>query len=288
MQPDGKIIVGGNFGAFNDVPQGNITRLNSDFSIDIAFNTNGIGFDTLLVPPAVRDIEIALAGKIVVAGNFTIFNGVARKKVARLNPDGRLDASFNFNTEDARSIYDVLPLSNGKILVVGTYNSTGVTTTFPLPRLVLRLNEDGSPDTSLDVNIGRAGTVNEVLVQSNGKILIGGEFEYVRGALRVNIARLNADGSLDTTFTSDNSGYTSGNKTNALALQLGGKILIGGWFTTVNNAARNHFARLNPGGSLNAAFNTGNGADNNVCDIEVQAEGKRQTRSQCFRSVVSF
>ena len=89
--------------------------------------------------------------------------------------------------------------------------------------------------------LGAGGEVDSFAVESDGKLLIGGSFTVINGTSRNRIARLNADGSLDSGFdpgTGINSGVSS------IALQSDGKIVIGGYFTVVDGAARWRVARL--------------------------------------------
>jgi uncharacterized delta-60 repeat protein len=102
------------------------------------------------------------------------------------------------------------------------------------------------------------GVVHAVAVQSNGQIVIGGEFTSVNGAGRSNLARLNADGTLDTSFNPGIGGGLSPGVF-ALAIQSDGRILIGGRFSTVNGVGRNNIARLNANGTLDGSFNPGTG-----------------------------
>src|SRR6266487_1853202 len=104
-------------------------------------------------------------------------------------------------------------------------------------------------------------------VQADGKIVVGGAFTSIAGQPRNKIARLNPDGSLDTSFdpNADNDVY-------ALAVQADGKILVGGFFTSIGGGTRNRIARLNPDGSLDTNFDPN--ANSNVRAIGVQADGK--------------
>ncbi len=96
----------------------------------------------------------------------------------------------------------------------------------------------------------RTAYVYSVAVQADGKILLGGDFTTVGGTPRNHIARLNADGTLDTGFNPNANGDVY-----SVAVQADGKILLGGNFTTVGGTARNHIARLNADGTLDTGFN---------------------------------
>src|ERR1019366_7711459 len=119
------------------------------------------------------------------------------------------------------------------------------------------------------------GAISVVVVQPDGKILIGGSFTSLSpngGApvTRNNIARLNPDGTLDTAFDPNASGQ--GGQVAAIAVQADGKILVGGSFTTIGGATRNHLARLDPATGSADSFNPI--ADGDVHAIAVQADGK--------------
>src|SRR5262249_40113691 len=89
---------------------------------------------------------------------------------------------------------------------------------------------------------GADSTVYALAVQPDGKLLLGGFFTQVNGTPRARIARLNADGSLDTSF---DPGSGANNFVQALAVQPDGKVLLGGGFSQVNGTPRNTIARLN-------------------------------------------
>ncbi|NVP17614.1 delta-60 repeat domain-containing protein [Candidatus Gracilibacteria bacterium] len=117
-------------------------------------------------------------------------------------------------------------------------------------------------------NISINGQVRDVKVQSDGKVLIGGNFTTVGGVSRNRIARLNSDGTLDTSFNAN----VGNNSVLDIEIQSDGKILIGGNFTTVGGTTRNRIARLNSDGTLDTSFNPN--VNNIVYDIEIQSEGE--------------
>ena len=106
---------------------------------------------------------------------------------------------------------------------------------------VARANSDGSLDISFDPGTGANSAVRTSAIQSDGKILIGGEFtNYNTNAIN-RIARLNSDGSIDATF---NTGTGANNTVWSTAIQSDGRIIIGGMFTTYNSMTRNRVARI--------------------------------------------
>lgn len=96
---------------------------------------------------------------------------------------------------------------------------------------------------------GGAERVNRIVLQSDGKILLEGHFTAVNGTPRLNVARLNADGSLDTAFDPGPDG-----EVNTIALREDGRILVSGAFTTVNGSDRDLIAQLDEDGTVDGEF----------------------------------
>jgi uncharacterized delta-60 repeat protein len=107
-------------------------------------------------------------------------------------------------------------------------------------------------------NGAQPGIVKAVVTQSDGKVIIAGDFTSIGGVARGRVARLNADGSLDTGFAA---GAGADGIVNAVALQTDGKLVIGGDFLLVDNVARSRIARLTTAGALDTTFNPGTGAN---------------------------
>ena len=122
---------------------------------------------------------------------------------------------------------------------------------------VTRLNADGSFDTGFNSpDTGApAVTIETIAVQNDGKVLIAGYLSFVNGVSRNGIARLNANGTLDTSFNPGSGAIGI----RSIALQGDGKIVIAGSFFSVNGVNRNGVARLNGDGSLDSGFDTGTG-----------------------------
>jgi uncharacterized delta-60 repeat protein len=264
-QPDGKILVGGEFTTYNGISSPRIARLNSDGTLDTSFNV-GTGFGG-----TVNVMALYPNGKILASGNFTSYKGTSIRKIARLNSDGTLDMTF---TQAGTGINNyantVVILPDGKILAGGYFASFNGTTT---PNL-LRLNEDGSLDTTfVQTGAGIGSSVISLAIQPNGKILVGGSFSTYDGNSRSKLLRLNADGSLDTTFTQTGTGLNS--NVNSIAVQSDGKILIGGHFSTYNGTSLSRLARLNEDGTIDSTFvQSGAGFNNAVRDFILQSSGK--------------
>jgi len=262
QQPDGKILVGGNFANANGTARINLVRFNLDGTLDATFNP-GTGNDNSTITVAVQP-----DGRILVGGTFTIFNGAPRQSIVRLNTDGSLDISFNpteLSVGTIANTSDIIVLPGGKILIGGRYMPGN-----SFQRL-LRLNSNGTIDATFTPGETGNGSVTDLIRQPDGKILVSGTFATYNGQPRVAIARVSADGILDAAF---NPGTGANGFIQKMALQTDGKVLIVGAFTTFNSTSRNRVARLNTDGSVDASFNIGTGADNLVQAVTLQADGK--------------
>jgi uncharacterized delta-60 repeat protein len=225
--------------------------------LDLSFNpASGAAGGSIAVVAVQND------GKVLVGGTFTTFNSGPQKYLTRLSPDGSVDTNFNqgsgiatgthtdelFNPTGVRAIE---VQSDGKILFSGSFTNVGGS-----PReSIARLHSDGSLDTSFrpaPIDTGWLSSIATLKVQSDGRILIGGSFREVNGSPRAGIARLNSDGSLDTTFNPGAGVRTFSNTQEiygpvyTIVLQLDGKIIIGGGFSSVNDISRPLIAGLNP------------------------------------------
>lgn len=236
VSTDNHILVGG---FFPDV--GDLRRLNTDGTLDTAFpaRITSSGQANIVLPDG--------TGRLIVAGAFREINGIARNGIARLNADGSVDQTFNPGTGTGFIAAMTLDAS-GRILIVGSFGSYNGTARTSLARI----NADGSLDTGFNpvINSGNP-TVSAVAVDGNGQILIGGNFGTVNGMTRSRIARLNADGSLDTTF---NTGAGPDNSVLAIGFDSLGRVLIGGQFTNVSGVSTGHLARLTTNGTADTGF----------------------------------
>ena len=260
IQSDGKIVVGGLFTDYNGTPANSIIRLNSDGSVDTSF-FYGIGFND-----AVYSISIQSNGAIVVGGRFTNYNGINADRIIRLNSDGSVDTSFIYGTGFNNTIQKINIQSDGKIVVGGfftSYNGTGA-------NYIIRLNSDGSIDTSFVYGSGFSYIIISIAIQTDGKILVGGAFTSYDGTGANQIIRLNSDGSVDTSFV-----YGTGFDSNvySIAIQTDGKIVVGGNFSDYNGTGANHIIRLNSDGSIDTSFVYGIGFDSIVISIAIQSNG---------------
>lgn len=293
IQADGKIVVAGYSGAETS-PDFSLVRYNSDGSLDTTFDGDG----KVMTPigsfsDRINDIALQTDGKIVVAGYADGSGG--GMTLARYNSDGSLDTNFDgdgkvlINVLTSNRAYGVLIQPDGKIVAVGN-SFDSLNATF----LTVRLNSDGSFDTSFDGD-GKVSTsvpsrfdqVTSAALQTNGKIVIAG---YISNGTNNDIAlfRYNSDGSLDNSFDADGKVITdfafTADTANAVAIQSDGKIIaVGATDSDTSIFNDNDFVtvRYNADGSLDTSFdgngsaimNVGSGSSNGRA-IAIQPDGK--------------
>ena len=239
---DGKILVAGSFSQLNDtVGHPNIGRLNTDGTLDVNF-----------APTANGTVQAVLAqadGRIVLGGIFTQVNGTARARLARLSADGTLDSTFNALAGTDGPVATLKQQSDGRLLVGGTFAIVNAA----VRSCLARLNADGTLDPSFNAGTisyaGSTALISSIDQQPDGKLIVAGLFDHIGSVTRNKVARLNTDGSVDTSY---DPGSGPDAIVRAVALQPDGKTLLGGDFTTVDDNLRSAAARLLGNYDLNA------------------------------------
>ena len=242
-QSDGKLIIDGSFTHINGVATKSFIRLNTNGAVDPSFNI-GQGANS-----SITHFKVLPSGKILVGGYFSTFNGQTVPPLIRLNPDGSLDQTFFAIINGLHQIDNFVVQPDGKIIAAGDI--------FSIPggqfQGIVRLNENGSVDNSFNPGMGVNNYIGTMLLQPDGKVLIGGDFTTYNGINRTAAARINSNGSLDTSFTADTT-LSSFPSIPGFAVQDDGKIIITGGFDVVNSIARKRIARLNTDGSVDQTF----------------------------------
>ncbi|RTY96175.1 T9SS sorting signal type C domain-containing protein [Flavobacterium sp. GSP27] len=255
LQTDGKLIVGGDFLNFNGASTPYLCRLLPDGSKDLSFNL-GSGIEGKVYCSLIQP-----DGKIILGGSFVTFNGVNVAKLIRLNADGTRDVTFNSSAGTTNNIiYSCDLQSDGSIVICGSFTGyNGV----PAPR-VARILPNGNIDTGFAIGSGAGSLVEEIKIQADGKIILGGSFTSFNGTACGRIIRLNSNGTVDATFVQ---GAGFDDDVSALATQADGKILVGGVFLNFNGVKTSRIIRLNSDGSLDATFSTGSGFSGGVVAV---------------------
>ena len=297
LQPDGKIIVNGEFTKFNGetVPKG-LVRLNPDASLDTTFNpaprTNGSNYldiqpdgkilvqeypskitrlnpdgsiDSSFVSPifvGLYGLALQTDGSIIVYGSFSKVNGVNKPCIAKLTSTGAL-TTFNVTamTGISPNITSLLMLSDNSMIISGTWVTiNGISK----PNLC-KLTSTGTIDTSFIATIDSSGQFTRMDKLSDGRIVGVGQFTTLNGVTsttNTQAVRLNANGTTDTSFTpaiikSTNSSLTIVD----VVVQPDNKVLIGGWWfdQVAGYSNKNGIARLNSNGTYDTTFNVSPG-----------------------------
>jgi uncharacterized delta-60 repeat protein len=261
LQPtDNRILIAGDFNEINGDPYPGLARLNTDGTTDTLFDP-GTGAET----GGIDALAAQNDGSIVVAGNFTIFNGTPKNSIARLMSTGALDGTFDAGTGADNNITLLAVQPDGRILIGG-----GFSTVNGAPRSgIARLTTTGTVDTSFDPGTGfpptgfnnngvDTPTVTSLLLQSDGRMLVGGSFASYNGSLAQSIVRLHNDAGFDSTFCVgdgpsragvsllDPNMLFTGNTfpVTSLALQPDGRLLVGGDFTFFDGSPHRGLVRL--------------------------------------------
>jgi uncharacterized delta-60 repeat protein len=269
LQTNGPIVAVGNFTSVNGIPKNHVARFNGDGSLDQDFLSGLSGADG-----SVNAVVIQSDGRILLGGAFGNVDGVVRNRVARMSTDGSLDTSFSPGSGADNAVFSFAETFAGatrQIYVGGAFTTFNGSAT---PGLV-RLNDNGTLDSSF-TSTGANGIVYAIAVYPTnsifaGKVLIGGSFITVDGIAETNIARLNADGTLDTNFVVNVDGIVR-----ALAIQNDEAVVIGGDFTHVNGTAAARVARLNTDGTADTTFASAlaPGFDDTVNAIVMQSDNR--------------
>jgi len=284
IQPDGKIIVAGNFAIPNYSPSSppmpgqfittgsTITRLNSDGSLDDSFGIGGSEIKDFTLNNLVLEPD----GKVVVAGNSTVDYSPL---VARLNSDGSLDDSFGTGGEEIGLSGNLALQPDGKILLLGGYTTGGGLSSNDVEAgtegfTVTRLDANGNLDTSFGaggtsvIDLGSGFLPADFLgggnlaVQSDGKIVVGGTFftsdsvEYANGENDFVVARLDQDGNLDPSFGTGGIQSIEGGLESGMALEPDGKIVLVGTLqgNFSDNSSPAAVVRLDSDGNPDTSF----------------------------------
>ncbi|MFN5319161.1 MAG: T9SS type A sorting domain-containing protein [Bacteroidia bacterium] len=187
LDANGKITIWGAFTFNNTDLPGGLVRLNSNGTIDNTFSIgSGPGnFENIY------DFAYTTANKILLAGTFSTVNGTPANDLILLNYDGTPDPSFSSGVgPTCCGILNVIEEPNsGKIIIAnGFYDYNGT-----LRANLARLNSNGTLDATYDPGAGFVdnSTINTLMFDSNGKLLIGGGFNSYNNISRINLVRIN-------------------------------------------------------------------------------------------------
>ena len=253
-QPDGKIIVTGDFSFVEGHATTNVVRLWGngvrDTSFNAAIGTNG----------TIQHMLVQTDGKIILGGVFSSYRQQSvSASLVRINQDGTLDNSFN----PYKPLYNYNGLTasaeqpDGKILLAGS----GINTRNDPKWGIIRLNNDGSIDNSFSMQglLDDLGSINTITLLHDGKIIVGGYFSSWNGTPYTGIVRLNSNGTIDAGFQLTGTGlhpYFAGSSVGVLSVKElpDNSLLVGGNFIYYNNTLSPGLVKLSSNGAFDNSF----------------------------------
>jgi uncharacterized delta-60 repeat protein len=238
-----RVVYVGQFTQALGVNRKYVARFNSNGTLDTSFDP-GIGPNG-----RVSDLVIQGDDKIVVAGNFNQFGGNPVGYIARLNSNGAVDSTFTAAADDRIFNFGLVNEVGPQFVVFGSFRNFNGMARPGLAYLDSSYNLL-SLYSGWTIANTKNGYVYAITTQTDGKVLVGGDFTEVQGKYCHSLARLNPDGTLDNLFRAGVDGSIR-----TIALQTDGKMLLGGYFGECNGYARTSLARLNAGTSLDLTFN---------------------------------
>lgn len=260
---NGNIMVGGCFDSFSGTYRGHITCISSNGDYLPSQNI-GSGAQS-----SVHSVAAQPDGQLIIGGSLSQVNGVFVHGIARLNVDGSLDPTFNAGTGTNGAVIKIVIQDDGKILAIGNFFQFGGV----LANQVIRLNDDGTIDTSFNIGSGsfQNTRITDLVLQDDGKVILAGEFTSFNGVARDGIVRLNQDGSVDLGFDPDlGSGYGA----EKIAIRDDGRILVCRVPVPFNSNERFTMMLLNQNGSQYAQFSGASEMIGKVYSIGLQSDGR--------------
>jgi uncharacterized delta-60 repeat protein len=239
VQTDGKVIIGGEFAYVNGTAKANLARLNTNGTLDTTFPTSGG------VNGPVYALKVQADGRVVVGGNFTNCNGLARNHIARINSNGSQDSTFTSPLAiGSSSVYWIDQQVDAKLIVGGNISTEGG---------LVRLNTNGTKDATFASGTGfGTGIVHEGIIFNDNSLFVVGDFTTYKGAAANRVAKLTNTGALNSTFN-PGSGFNA--ETLSLAMSFSGHLYSSGGFSSFNGEARNKAAFVNAtDGALDTSY----------------------------------
>jgi uncharacterized delta-60 repeat protein len=229
LQSNGKIIIAG---SDNIASKGLLLRLDTDGTEDDTFNKITYSLDNM--NSIVTDIKVLSDDSILVVGDFTEYDEESYGRIIKLDADGDLVASFNEDGTGFNAIVRQIEVNTTTniITVSGDFTSYNGTA---CPSIV-KLNADGSLNTFFTYDEISDVYYKRVCVLSDGSIVIGYLPEDDPLNYKINFAKIDDDGSVDTTFQSIElriAGQGFESKVYGL-VEISGKLFIGGSFSIYN------------------------------------------------------
>lgn len=243
----GKIIVVGNFTSYNGNGINRIARLNANGTFDPTFSITQ-GADDVI-----RTIVKQTDGKYLIGGAFLNFNGTSIRRLARLNNNGTLDATFVVGNGPNSTINTIVSLSNGDVLIGGGFTTyKGVNKS----RVAL-LNSVGTMYTGFNVGTGPNGVVRDLTQNSDGTFIVAGSHTSYNGNTVGYINKIDSNGNFDNSFT----GTGTNNLIYKVIRNTNNTLTAVGDFSMYNGVSKIRIVRFSENGNIDNTLNSSTGAD---------------------------
>ena len=230
VQPDGKILLGGDINFYGTEPVHNLIRIQADGSLDESFTFS------MQEGYVITHVELLPSGEMIaLARSYDSYNSVIYTpgKIIKINPDGSVSKEITVEQNGQAFTVD----DSGKVLI-------GFET-------LRRYNDDLTPDTDFNNNFSSDGGIRAIAITGD-KILVAGPFSEVNGVAKNDIAKLNDDGTLDNSF---DTGTGTQDYIGALTVQPDGKILLGEcYINSFNGVTGRGMMRLHEDGAVDTDF----------------------------------
>jgi uncharacterized delta-60 repeat protein len=288
LQPDGKVVVVGQFyfiitGPNSNVRRSCVARFNSDGTFDPTYDPGAgavhyKGPSHTFVLHAARQNLGVNAGKIIISGIFDSFDGHSLRNLARLNPDGSYDATFFADSGTNDILSGLFVQSDDQILAFGHFESFDIFSRHNIVRLNAydgHVEPGFSTEEFLDYD--HDAKVLGMTQQPDGKLIAVGQFHSLGAAAANNVVRLETNGARDASFSGSGAGPSALNIATALVHPDDGRIFLGGYFSSFGGQARQSAAWANPDGSVDDSFTGLGGATEygpNILALAIQTDGK--------------
>lgn len=259
----GSFFLYGTFTNYDGLVANKVVKIGSNGMIDTTFDSTLLGPN--INPSRGNRIYKYDDDRLLVAGSFSSYNAVSGSNVRRLNPNGSVDTTFTPGTFSSSSyVYKVIVQPDSKILLGGkftTYN--GVTS-----KNIVRLNSDGSIDTSLVLASGLNGTfVSDVILSGDTSIYVTGDFTTYKGLTATNIVKMTLTGSKDSAFIMGTFSPATGRYVMLETYNESDSVYVGGDFTKYKGVTASRITKIKSNGSIDTSFVSGSGFNGPINSI---------------------